>query len=215
MTPRRFRFISPVILSLVILVLSCGLTIRAQQPAPASVEITGDVSSPMTVTATDLSAMPQVTVMAGTTAYEGVLLEDVLKRAGAVSGSSLKGKALSTYVLAEGRDGYAVVFSLGELDSAISDGQVVLAETSGGKPLADTQGPFLSRLAQRQDRCAVSSDAEQADGRAVEEGRRLRRRTLPYGNSRCFRCGVQSSSVLRATATSGNVHVPVNSVVFY
>jgi DMSO/TMAO reductase YedYZ molybdopterin-dependent catalytic subunit len=138
MAPRRPRFIA-----LIVLMLCGGVSIRAQQAAPAaSIEISGDVSKPITVTAADLSALPQVTVMAGTTAYEGVLLEDVLKTAGVVSGSSLKGKALSTYVLAEGRDGYAVVFSLGELDSAISDGQVVLAETSGGKPLADTQGPF-------------------------------------------------------------------------
>jgi hypothetical protein len=137
MVPRRPRFIA-----LIILLLCGGVSIRAQQAAPASIEIAGDVSSPMTVTSADLSSLPQVTVMAGTTAYEGVLLEDVLKHAGAVSGSSLKGKALSTYVLAEGRDGYAVLFSLGELDSAIADGQVVVAETSGGKPLADTQGPF-------------------------------------------------------------------------
>jgi hypothetical protein len=137
MALRRARFVA-----LIILLLCSGVSIRAQQAAPASIEIAGDVSSPIAVTAADLSALPQVTVMSGTTAYEGVLLEDVLKRAGAVSGSSLKGKALSTYVLAEGRDGYAVVFSLGELDSAISDGQVVLAETSGGKPLAETQGPF-------------------------------------------------------------------------
>src|SRR5689334_8298958 len=41
--------------------------------------------------------------------YDGVLLRDVLARAGAPFGEQLKGKALSSYVLATARDGYAVV----------------------------------------------------------------------------------------------------------
>jgi DMSO/TMAO reductase YedYZ molybdopterin-dependent catalytic subunit len=135
MRPHRFRYISPVIL-----VMCCVFAMGAQQPA--SVEIGGDVQKPTSVTAADLATLPQVTVTAGTTPYEGVLLDDVLKRAGVPSGLSLKGKALTTYVVAEARDGYQVVFSLGELDPSITDNQVVLADSSGGKPLPDTTGPF-------------------------------------------------------------------------
>ncbi len=56
--------------------------------------------------------------------------------------SSLRGKALTTYILAEAQDGYQVVFSLGELDPSVTDNQILLADSSDGKPLAETEGPL-------------------------------------------------------------------------
>jgi len=135
MKPVCFFFIS-----LVIAVQCSALAISAQQTA--TIDISGDVQNPMTVTAADLLALPRITVTVAMTTYGGVLLEDVLKRAGVPTGSSLRGKALTTYVLVEAQDGYQVVFSLGELDPSVTDNQVVLADSSGGKPLADTEGPF-------------------------------------------------------------------------
>jgi DMSO/TMAO reductase YedYZ molybdopterin-dependent catalytic subunit len=127
-------------ISLLIAIQCSVLAISAQQTA--TIEISGDVQKTMTVTAADLLAMPRVTVVVAAAAYGGVLLEDVLKKAGVPSGSTLRGKALTTYVLAEAQDGYQVVFSLGELDPSVTDNQVVLADSSDGKPLADTEGPF-------------------------------------------------------------------------
>jgi hypothetical protein len=54
-------------------------------------------------------------------AYEGVLLEELLRRAGAPQGEKLRGPAMATYVVAEADDGYRVVHSqdigfLGHLD---------------------------------------------------------------------------------------------------
>ncbi len=76
------------------------------------------------------------------TVYEGVWLHEVLKKAGVPQGSELRGKALSSYVLAEAQDGYQVVFSLGELDPAFIDNEILLADTANGKPLFGAQGRF-------------------------------------------------------------------------
>ena len=74
--------------------------------------------------------------------YEGVLLEDLLNKAGVPHGEQLRGKLLATYVLAEAQDGYRVVFSLGDLDSSILDSEILVADTLDGAPLATNLGPF-------------------------------------------------------------------------
>jgi hypothetical protein len=57
-------------------------------------------------------------------------------------GETLRGKALACYVLAEAQDGYQVVFSLAELDPAIIDNEILLADTANGKALSGEQGRF-------------------------------------------------------------------------
>jgi DMSO/TMAO reductase YedYZ molybdopterin-dependent catalytic subunit len=119
----------------------------AQQPASTTLAITGDVPMPLTLTADDLAKMPRETVSVddqdGTKVqYEGVLLREVLKRAGAPLGSQLRGKALASYVLAKAHDGYQVVFALGELDAAFANEQILVADKRDGKPLFGYQGPF-------------------------------------------------------------------------
>jgi DMSO/TMAO reductase YedYZ molybdopterin-dependent catalytic subunit len=110
------------------------------------VQITGDVRQPLSLSAADLAKMPRATAKTTNdgieTVYEGVLLHEVLKKAGVPEGGALRGKALSTYVLAEAQDGYQVVFSLGELDPAFVDNEALLADTANGKPLFGAQGRF-------------------------------------------------------------------------
>ena len=65
-----------------------------------------------------------------------------LKLAGVPQGSELRGKVLSGYVLAEAQDGYQVLFSLGELDPAFIDDEILLADAANGKPLFGAQGRF-------------------------------------------------------------------------
>ncbi|HLH44614.1 MAG TPA: molybdopterin-dependent oxidoreductase [Bryobacteraceae bacterium] len=117
----------------------------AQDP-PASIQIAGDVNQPLTLTAADLAKMPRASVRTSSngieTVYEGVWLHEVLKRAGVPQGSELRGKALASYVLAQAQDGYQVVFSLGELDPAFIDNEILLADTANGKPLFGAQGRF-------------------------------------------------------------------------
>ncbi len=73
---------------------------------------------------------------------KGVLVGDVLTRAGAPLGRELGGQAIASYVLAVAKDGYEVVFSLPELDPAFTDNDIIIADTIDGKPLFDYQGPF-------------------------------------------------------------------------
>lgn len=74
--------------------------------------------------------------------YEGVLVGEILKRAGATVGGEMRGMAMATYVVASASDGYRVVFSLAELDPAMTASEVIVADTVDGKPLFAYQGPF-------------------------------------------------------------------------
>lgn len=114
----------------------------------AELRIGGDVSTPLVLTVADLKKMPRKTLSVvnphdhKTETYEGVLLEELLKRAGVAQGEKLRGALMATYVVAEAEDGYRVVFSLAELDSGILDSDIIVADTTNGESLAPKQGPF-------------------------------------------------------------------------
>lgn len=135
MYTRRFLFVG---------ILATGL-LAAQESQP-SIQVTGAVKQPLTLTAYDLAKMPPANVRTMNngmeTVYEGVRLHQVLKKAGVPQGSELRGKALAGYVLAEAQDGYQVVFSLGELDPSFIDNEILLVDTANGKPLFGAQGRF-------------------------------------------------------------------------
>ena len=57
-------------------------------------------------------------------------------------GEKLHGQGLATYVVARAADGYAVVYSIAEIDPAMSDNQIIVAEMMNGKALEPKQGPF-------------------------------------------------------------------------
>jgi hypothetical protein len=77
-----------------------------------------------------------------TEVYEGVALEELLRRAGVPQGEQLRGPEMATYVIAEAEDGYRVVFSLAELDSGFLEADVLVADTMDGAPLGANQGSF-------------------------------------------------------------------------
>jgi DMSO/TMAO reductase YedYZ molybdopterin-dependent catalytic subunit len=114
----------------------------------AELKISGAVTTPLVLTVADLKKMPRKTLTVvnphdkKTEVYEGVALEELLRRAGLPQGENLRGAAMATYVLAEAADGYRVVFSLAELDSGIVDSEVIVADTMDGAPLGANQGPF-------------------------------------------------------------------------
>jgi DMSO/TMAO reductase YedYZ molybdopterin-dependent catalytic subunit len=123
----------------------------AQTTATASaseLRIVGAVSAPLVLTVADLKKMPRKTLTVvnahdkKTETYEGVLLEELLHRAGVPRGEQLRGPSMGIYVIAEAEDGYRVVFSLAELDSGIIESEVIVADTMDGAPLAAKQGPF-------------------------------------------------------------------------
>src|SRR5258708_37528550 len=114
---------------------------------PGSLAITGAVERPLNLQISDLEKMPHVSVEVKDhdgrlTTYEGVPLAELLKAAGAPIGEKLRGANMASYVLAEAKDGYRVVFALPGLDSAFNDSKVLVAYSANGKPLPDGQGPF-------------------------------------------------------------------------
>ena len=117
-------------------------------PAVAELRITGAVSTPLVLSVADLKKMPRKTLAVMNPhdkkkeTYEGVLLEELLHKAGVPQGEQLRGPSMATYVLAEAEDGYRVVFSLAELDSGILESEVIVADTMDGAPLAAKEGPF-------------------------------------------------------------------------
>jgi Oxidoreductase molybdopterin binding domain len=145
---RRFLFLGCVAAGL--------LTAQDVQPL---LQVTGDVKETLSLSPEDLAKMPRASVKAASggldTAYEGVWLHEVLKRAGVPQGSQLRGKALAGYVLAQTQDGYQVVFSLGELDPGFLDSEILVADTANGKPLSGTEGRF--RLVALKDKAGARS----------------------------------------------------------
>jgi hypothetical protein len=93
--------------------------------------VKGDVASPVTLKAEELASMPREKVGE----FEGVLLREVLKKAGAPLDGQLRKTALTTYVLAQAKDGYQVVFSLGELDASMGNEKIVVADKRSGNPI--------------------------------------------------------------------------------
>src|SRR5215467_5122238 len=112
-----------------------------------SIRIGGDVPNPITVSAADVASIPHVSVTisgrGSPTTYEGVLLIELLKRAGAPSGDTLRGAELARYVVVTGADGYRAVFALAELDPAFTEHPLVLADRRDGAALAENALPFV------------------------------------------------------------------------
>jgi DMSO/TMAO reductase YedYZ molybdopterin-dependent catalytic subunit len=137
-------------LTLLTMTLSIGVAeaqATGQLPPEATLTVSGDIPTPLVLKSRDLATMPRETVSVadqdGTkVSYEGVSLRDVLRRAGVPSGKDLRGKALSSYVLAKANDGYQVLFSVGELDPAFGNESVLIADKRDGKPLFRYQGPL-------------------------------------------------------------------------
>lgn len=127
------------------------------QEAPKTLLIGGDVTTPVTLAPADLRTMPRTTVSTEeegrTVTYEGVLVAELLRRAGVPLGADLRGNAVASYVVVRGADGYKAVFALPELDPAFTDSQVIVADSIDGKPLFGYQGPL--RLVAPKDRRAA------------------------------------------------------------
>jgi hypothetical protein len=120
----------------------------AQQPPSASLKVSGDIPNALALTADNLARMPRETALlinehdGSQTTYEGVLLREILKKAGAPFGHDLRGKALTSYVIAKAGDGYQVIFTLAELDADLANERILVADKRGGQPLAEHEGPL-------------------------------------------------------------------------
>jgi DMSO/TMAO reductase YedYZ molybdopterin-dependent catalytic subunit len=130
---------------------------RAQAQAAASkkpttgadhLSVGGDVPKPFTLSLEELRALPHVTIQVMNAhehkeeTYEGVPLVDLLKRAGAPQGEQIRGALMTTYVIAEGSDGYRALFSLAELDPGFEDSGVIVADRLDGAAITGDAGPL-------------------------------------------------------------------------
>jgi hypothetical protein len=129
------------------LLIPAVLCLTAAAQAPALLLVTGDVPSALSLNPADLAQLPRETVSIdeqdGTrTAYQGVPLQAILAKAGIRLGLALRGKALAAYVLATAKDGYQMIFSLGELDPDFGNAHVIVADKRNGAALFGYQGPL-------------------------------------------------------------------------
>jgi hypothetical protein len=115
---------------------------------PNSLVLNADLyHAPVALTVADFHALPHATITVHNThtnadeTYSGVPLATLLAKVNAPIGAQLRKEALTAYLIATGSDGYSVIFSLAEVDPSFHAGQVLVADTRNGQPLADS-GPF-------------------------------------------------------------------------
>jgi DMSO/TMAO reductase YedYZ molybdopterin-dependent catalytic subunit len=139
-------FVRLSVIALLSLANAPGLWGQQQPTADATLVISGGVTTPLSLSVREIKTMPRATVTVSEEGrdvkYEGVLVGELLKRAGAPTGRDMTGAAVATYVVASAKDGYRAVFSLAELDPAFTDSEIIVADTIDGKPLFDYQGPL-------------------------------------------------------------------------
>jgi hypothetical protein len=103
--------------------------------------------APVLLSPAGFRALPHVTITVhnshtnATETYSGVPLATLLAQVNAPLGKELHGEAMTSFVVATGSDGYSVVLSLAEVDPSFHEGQVLVADTRDGQPLAN-YGPF-------------------------------------------------------------------------
>lgn len=110
--------------------------------------ISGGSPQPLCFTDADLAQLPRTSLTVpdsrdgNRVVYEGVLLREVLTRAGVPQGEQLRGANLARYLVVEGADGYRVVFGLPEFDPAFGNRVVLLADRRDGHALAADEAPL-------------------------------------------------------------------------
>jgi DMSO/TMAO reductase YedYZ molybdopterin-dependent catalytic subunit len=113
---------------------------------PATLEVQGVDGKSITLTASDLSKLPQQTVKTTDhetpVTFEGVLLADVLAKVALPAGEKFHSTAASYYLLVGAKDAYRAVFAWAELDPTFMDKSVYVVTKRDGKPLSDKDGPF-------------------------------------------------------------------------
>ncbi len=102
---------------------------------------------PQVLGRSDIAKLPHATVRVkesgrGYSTYSGVPLIDLLKHAGVELKTGTQRTDLGQIVLVDAVEDSSVLFALAELDSTLTDKQVLLADTKDGKPLAAPEGPF-------------------------------------------------------------------------
>jgi hypothetical protein len=142
------RWQSALIIPVLALMLGGAPVVVAQQmehsaPSIPSTRLTIKTYEGKTLTFSpeELAALPHKTVAVFNAhsktneTYSGVLLADLLGKAGVPLGENVRGKLFMIGVVAEGMDHYSILYSLAEVDPAIHTGDVIVADTLDGQKL--------------------------------------------------------------------------------
>jgi len=133
---------------LIILGLAPSVSGHGQQDlSAAQLRVTGMDGSQHLVAAEDWGKLPRTAVKAqdhggAVVTFEGVPAREILKLVAAPLGHELRGQQLSLYVVAEGADGYKVVYALPEFDAAFTDGLILIADRKNAEALPPQEGPL-------------------------------------------------------------------------
>jgi hypothetical protein len=120
---------------------------QSTQPKDTLLLTAGTDHAPVSISVADFRAMPHVSITVHNAhadadeTYSGVPLAALLATLNAPLGEHLRGKALMSYIVASGSDGYSVVLSIAEADPSFHSGDIVVADTRDGQPLGRS-GPF-------------------------------------------------------------------------
>lgn len=126
-----------------------GTPAGATPSGTETIELTGEIERPTTLTIADLQTLPVETVDvtyesssgAQQHGYTGVRLFAVLERAGLLVDPDRNNDRLSKYVVMTAKDGYEVVISWGEIDPDFGNAPILLAWEEDGAPLTGEDGP--------------------------------------------------------------------------
>lgn len=128
------------------LLFAAGLALAAAPALAQSVQVTGLDGRSASVSAAELSALPQVKVVLSahgeTHVYEGPRLIDVLAKVGTPTGAAIRGAEMADAVVVAGSDGYRVVFGLAETDPGVRKDAIILADRVDGAAIAAKDGPY-------------------------------------------------------------------------
>ena len=137
---------------------------------PVLVQVSGEVSHPLALSAADLAKLKHQTVRAKRhdgveSQFEGVPLVDILAKAGVPVGNDLRGPAMALYLVVEASDGYRAAFALAELDPAFTD-RVDPPGRPPRRPAAVGPGwPAPDCRPRREEARALGETGDQAQGR--------------------------------------------------
>ncbi|MGD0773306.1 MAG: molybdopterin-dependent oxidoreductase [Candidatus Solibacter sp.] len=94
----------------------------------------------------DLAAMPRTTVQLTSEGkphtVEGVLVYEVLKKAGQPFGDQMRKEQLMKYAVFSAHDGYRALFALPEFDPAFTTASALIVDRMDGQPLPAGKGPL-------------------------------------------------------------------------
>jgi hypothetical protein len=143
--PRAAHLLLSVLLLIALMPICRAQEMHAMAAQPSDhLDLHGLDGSTFHITPAELKAMPHKTISVFNAhikkqeSYSGVPLTDLLLKVHAPVGTALKGKLFATGVLAEGTDGYTVLYSIAEVDPVMHTGDVIVADTVNGQPLTTT-----------------------------------------------------------------------------